>query len=258
MTEKYSYDVHERCVEEMNSSKSNNFWVTFQDAEGKAKVRTWTHPSYGLCFFNGRSTRRGFPISRYSDIEGGHFATVTPITPKTALESYVGNLTKYKNAFAKRCHPHLWGNLQTGYAKFDISEFEKFCNASGEKFETSYDGYGLLGEYLKSTGMTGDNIVTENRYKTTTIKANAPRYGWKNRSHQTGDYTYCVENLQKYLDEKKDFHFSWRSNYDVTVEGKMGRDGIYRAWLSLEYYDCGNGHYYALINANSAVFFEKD
>ena len=89
-------------------------------------------------------------------------------------------------------------------------------------------------------------------YKTTTIKSNKPKVGGYDA------YAECIKNIKSHLDNKEDFVYRWQSGYDVTVEGRVFDDGSYKAWLSLEYRNCGNGHYYLLINDNNAIFAEDD
>lgn len=45
---------------------------------------------------------------------------------------------------------------------------------------------------------------------------------------------------------------------DYTVETKMCKDGVFRAWYSSEYSGCGNGDYYILLNPTQAFFAETD
>jgi len=237
---------------EDNFEKGHTFKVTFFDG-GKATVRTFMNQGE-VYFFKGRATTRGYSIWGYPRIEGGRFASVELVPTPPAIEQYVSNLKKFKRAFTKRAHTNLWKNFQDGYKSFDIEKFKKFVE-NGDYEDSSYGCYKALGDF---PDVSSENIVTENRYKTTTIRANRPQNGRKYRSHMSGDYATCTENIQRHLDNKEDFNYSWRSNYDVTVSGNMCGDSVYRAWLSLEYYDCANGHYYALINSNSAVFLEKD
>ena len=46
-----------------------------------------------------------------------------------------------------------------------------------------------------------------------------------------------------------------RTSYDVSVEYDPGRQ---KAWYSEEYKDCGNGHYYLMLDHSTALFYEND
>jgi len=71
--------------------------------------------------------------------------------------------------------------------------------------------------------------------------------------------SYDLETIRKGFEEKKSFRV-WKngSKRDYSAEGKLGDDGIYRAWFSSEYSGCGNGDYYLLLNPTCAVFMETD
>ena len=46
--------------------------------------------------------------------------------------------------------------------------------------------------------------------------------------------------------------------YDMSVSTKTYENGDKWGWLSMEYKDCGNGHYYLLINDNDFIYTDKD
>ena len=46
-----------------------------------------------------------------------------------------------------------------------------------------------------------------------------------------------------------------RANYDVSFSYCPAK---HKAWYSEEYKDCGNGHYYIALDANTALFVEND
>ena len=49
----------------------------------------------------------------------------------------------------------------------------------------------------------------------------------------------------------------WRGSYDFSV-GVAKRDGNLMGWYSAEYKNCGNGHYYLLLDATHAIYSEDD
>ena len=52
--------------------------------------------------------------------------------------------------------------------------------------------------------------------------------------------------------------FSWRGSYDYSIEIRKDKDGILKGWYSAEYKNCGNGHYYLLLDASHAIYYEDD
>lgn len=68
-----------------------------------------------------------------------------------------------------------------------------------------------------------------------------------------------IEDLKKAIDNKENYRYSQcGTKRDLSVEVKMGNDGIYRAWYSSEYAGCGNGSYYLLLSPTIAGFREDD
>lgn len=52
--------------------------------------------------------------------------------------------------------------------------------------------------------------------------------------------------------------FSWRGSYDYSIEIRKDKDGVLKGWYSAEYKNCGNGHYYLLLDASHAIYYEDD
>ena len=246
--------THNLCIEEIEKIALNSdvrkFKVKYQDGS-RGTLRIFVYSKKYVAYYRGNATARGYDLWNYAMNEKKSFASVEPVQPKTAVQKYCDNMRKFKNAFLNRSNPKLWSNIQDAYSQIDIDTIQSQMEES-DKLNNSYDCYCWLSENYPGSG-----IVKENDYKTTTILANKPS-PWKNNSHLHGEYQTCVENISKHIENKEDFDYTWRANYDIHVSGKNCGDGVYRAWLSREYYNCGNGYYYLLINDNSAVFCEKD
>lgn len=190
-----------------------------------------------VCEFNKRSQTRGKPLLLIG-------ATITKVyREETIEEREVGSLERFKNAFKTMAHPNLWTNYQKGYEQVDIAEFIDFREKNNSPLAWN------ISDYAKTKGIA---IVLENNYKTTTIKSQKPR------GKNIGGYQECLLNIKNHLDNKETFSYFWEGNYWTTVSGKVYDDGVYRAFLSLEYKGTGNGHYYILINDNTALFAEDD
>ena len=203
-----------------------------------------------VCYYAPRKQRYGYYLSNL-------VTKIVAVRGKdvkkelTARERQLKNLKNFKRAFTSNVHPNLWSELQAGYAKLDLDEFDAFV-------ETNWDGdnhdlWRLLGQWAEINDI---ELITENHYKTTTIRSNPA--DWR-RGHGYADYNACVANIERHLENKETFSYHWRSaSYDVSVSGKVRGNGEYAAWLSLEFKGMGNGHYYLLINENTAVFGEDD
>ena len=70
---------------------------------------------------------------------------------------------------------------------------------------------------------------------------------------------YVIDELREAFEQKKEFHAqAGRGRRHLSIEAKVCPDGVYRAWFSSEYWGCGNGCYYLLINPTTAAFGEYD
>ena len=64
------------------------------------------------------------------------------------------------------------------------------------------------------------------------------------------------ERIATALDHKQDYSSGRiHAGYDVTFTYESKKD---KAWYSEEYRNCGNGHYYIALDANTALFVEND
>lgn len=69
---------------------------------------------------------------------------------------------------------------------------------------------------------------------------------------------YVIHRLKEAIENKEDYRYKTYGKRDLSVETKMGEDGVFRAWYSSEYSGCGNGAYYLLLNPTVAGFREDD
>lgn len=197
-------------------------------------------------YFDKGSSRHGRHLKYLVDqIESVKVKKSKQSNKLSGFDREIDNLKKMKKIFTKKLHPNLWSNYRDGYTRLDIDEFIAFYNSDENRNDRfSY----VLDKYRDDHNL---HIINENNYKLTTIKSNPPKY-W------ISGYNDCLANIKNHLDNKEQFGYYWKSNYDVSVHGKLDKDGIYKALLSLEYRGRGNGHYYLLINENQAVFIEDD
>jgi hypothetical protein len=68
---------------------------------------------------------------------------------------------------------------------------------------------------------------------------------------------YVVNNIKQAIRDKVDYRTKWRKNYDNSIHIEHGNNNL-RGWYSEEYKDCGNGHYYYLLDETHALYGEKD
>ena len=68
---------------------------------------------------------------------------------------------------------------------------------------------------------------------------------------------YEVKNIRRAITDKVNYHTSWRKNYDNSISIENSDNNL-RGWYSEEYKNCGNGHYYYLLDETHALYGEKD
>lgn len=68
---------------------------------------------------------------------------------------------------------------------------------------------------------------------------------------------FVVKNIKQAIRDKVDYRTRWRKNYDNSIHIEHGNNKL-RGWYSEEYKNCGNGHYYYLLDATHALYGEKD
>ena len=148
----------------------------------------------------------------------------------TAAEKYISELKKWEKAVEKK-HPNVWNDLLTK----KLTPEKEAILLNDANIKSHFDAW-------KKAGDIGLNRIS--KYKTTTLDA------WRIPEYHKAE-------IKKALDNKGKYSCSWRYKYDCSVEVNATEE-VQRAWFSLEYKDCGNGHYYLLLNDNLAIFAEDD
>lgn len=70
---------------------------------------------------------------------------------------------------------------------------------------------------------------------------------------------YIKEKMQDAFENKKVFSYRQEgTKRDLSIETKLCKDGIFRAWFSSEYSGCANGDYYLIISPSQAIYYERD
>lgn len=155
-----------------------------------------------------------------------------------------------KDAVSYMENSGLWSDIKADLQKFldygydFASEFLDDLN-NGE-YETYKEVYNEDGKYYGK--VKSFEILT----------SLAKKSCWKSIPFNTYERDEIRDCLSKAIDEKKDYAYWWVNGYDNRVEVKLGEDGKMRGWLSCEYRNCGNGHYYLLFDNKHAIFYTDD
>lgn len=211
--------------------------VLLYNPGGRKEVRFGISTSGRLIVMNKRSRRfGGFPPANF-------FENVVQINLSSkkiisGVERYVDDLRKRKRYLDKHCHPNLWKNLRDEAELITEENLKKLL--SDKTTVSRFDAWEVAPKY---------NLPRIESHKAISLKTALGKYY---------DETLIMAQVKSSIDNKKDYERQWRNKYDYSLSLKMCKDGIYRGWLSQEFKNCGNGHYYLLIGYNHAIFCEDD
>lgn len=246
----------------MNLSEKK-IWEKFKARRSNGDVVRCMREENGTVFvFGKRKTRYG---TRYTDeqfekcyviVEGADSALLWEKRVKKALEclnrsglwpdyqTFFENLSKmsYKDReeMKKIDDRRYYTDPETGrYAKRTAAEMEVLWGDYPEKYPFAF-GRDEDGNLFFKTDYIREK--SDARLKTMYFGKHDNRY-----------VKECISNAlaekRRYCSER------YRTSYDVSFEYDPSRN---MAWYSEEYKDCGNGYYYIALDANTALFIEKD
>ena len=241
--------LYQRCAQcqsrNVRYNEAANHWVCSLCGRECEVVEEKEHARFAECSNGGLmrmahgKKRRGYALNTEGiDSMKMRFHKEPDAKKASAAERYANNLRNHAKYIIKNLHPNLWPELRKeaeSITEFALSVLVSAC--ADEK-----DGYGV---WKRAPELGLPHIEG---HKTMTITSCKP-------PDYLGDLS---SRIKECLDKKENFSHHWHSDYDYHVEGKLCDDGAYRAWLSQEFKDCGNGHYWLLISENHAIFCEND
>lgn len=205
------------------------------------KKRLFISINNDVCEYKKGSRRYGYRLYQY-DVE--NWDSVSPIK-KTAdvvkVRNYMTKVVKYLTASG------LWSNIKTDY--------EIILSFSDD----------VLDDIIHSSW-------TEQRDKLQKIAAEMGRdklsfhcdgiiytakKGIKSVNYDAHTKMSDISMVESGIKQGKLYNHRWHKGYDNSVEVKTNGD-IICGWYSEEYKGCGNGHYYLLLDARHAHFYEDD
>ena len=232
-------DNKEQLRDLMEKQKGITSYILWKNEKGETEKRRIAISRYGSLMVLWKR-RRHIGISYESEIselinkELLYFLIQNQKEGKdiTPAEKYISELKKWEKAVSKR-HPNVWDDLITDKNRLTPEKEQILLNDTDIK--GSFDAW-------KKAGEIGLNHIEG--YKTTNLDTwHIPAY------HKAA--------IKDALDNKGQYRCSWRYKYDCSVEVNATEE-VQKAWFSLEFKDCGNGHYYLLLNENLAIFAEDD
>lgn len=67
-----------------------------------------------------------------------------------------------------------------------------------------------------------------------------------------------ISELKTAIENKREYYATHRGNYDYSIRVEPHSNDLVKAFLSAEFKDCANGHYYLLLNENNSIHYEDD
>lgn len=216
-------------------AKNNGEQFNIVYENGKTETKKLFVSDYGnVCEFKKRSSRSGYriPILNIASIE------VKPKTPPIKVcRNNLRLVIKYLSKSG------LWGNMLMG-AKF-------LSMMSDEELLTMRDWdcyHRVMTNELTNKGIAWFSCDCFNSLFNTRIKT---------IRFMSYDRDYQKRRLKESIDNKENLTYRWRNGYDNHYEIHFSED-YSRGWYSEEYKNCGNGHYYYLLDECHVLFGEDD
>lgn len=233
----------------MITSKEYDEWKTFEkkvaiDASGE-KCRLSKEPSGSIFRLAPGKSRRGW---RYAPEQVLPYYTLIKINEAEQWKKSVDKVVKKLTASG------LWPELRIKYINLAKVEYEDLRrmkhiynmlppNTTGKKR--------FFGEMVQKYPFIFDcerGVDTFYLWEYSTPKTKSMYFGKYSNS-------YVKAEIKTAIEEKKSYETMARTSYDVSFRYDPE---LNKAWYSEEYKDCGNGHYYLAIDANTALFAEDD
>jgi hypothetical protein len=225
------------ALEIVKAHDKQTFTITWSNGT-KTKNRLFVSSNGMLCEFKKGCRRWGYPISPYN-IVSIECIVKKVVTPVDIFRRNVKNVIKYLSASG------LWSPmLET--AKVFLTLPDEVLLKANDNWDTYH---ALMNGDLKGYQWFGIDcffhLFTDKAIKTV-------NYDRWSREYDTKAVADHIANKQRYS-------IKWRKGYDNSLELKFEDNCPYhRGWYSEEYKDCGNGHYYFLLDEKHVLFGEND
>lgn len=218
----------------VSSNNGKTFIITYND-NSKSVKRLFISTGNNVCEFGYRSRTRGRVI--YTDNIVNVVVKESNNTEIRLCRNNLKNVIKYLKSSG------LWKPMITGAEYFLSLDDETLLSMR------TWEGYyKVMTTELSDSGVIWFGMdCFANLFKKPIKTANFQSYNRNDLKSRIAD------NLSK----KENMNYAWRKKYDNSIEIKFGEDYA-RGWYSEEYKNCGNGHYYFLLDNCHVLYCEDD
>ena len=225
---------YDSALEIVKANDKQTFKVTWSNGT-TSKQRLFVSSNGMLCEFKKGSRKWGYPFDPYHIVSIE--CIVKKVNPVDIFRRNTKNVIKYLSASG------LWTPM--------LETAKVFLTLTDEELLTAKENWGtynsLMQGKLKDYHWFGCDCFF-NLFENRAIKT--VNYGrWSREADRQ-----LVANA---ITTKTNYHTRWRKGYDNSLEVRFD-NGYARGWYSEEYKDCGNGHYYFLLDETHILFGEND
>ena len=193
-----------------------------------------------LCEYKKGSKRYGYPLHEFDVC---NWSNVTPY--------FVDDLTKVKNFMTKIVNylnkSGLWTNIKKDYEVILAQGDDFLIDLLNSDYTDRRDKLHKLALSLglESLSLHCDEIIY------------SAKKGIKNVNYNKYEKEIVKQIVKDAINNCKRTQHKWRKGYDNSIEIAMHND-VLCGWYCEEYKNCGNGHYYLLLDECHAFFYEHD
>ena len=126
-------------------------------------------------------------------------------------------------------------------------EQEKQQKAVREKFDAYYKERGAKSDFYHFNQLNETKQIISVPYSN----------GGYSKEWQLNYVREIIEQVKAGEPDKHKSH-CWQGGYDHSIEVRKNENGTIYGWYSAEYKGTGNGHYYLLLDAEHAIYYEDD
>lgn len=215
------------------------------------KVRLWYSPYFGaVCILNKRSRTKGHLLENWYD-HYEDWVSLSLVESKD-IDYHKRFCNRAKKALELLSESGLLTDLKDTIIRFfNLSESEQkeFVN---DILKDSYEFWKMCHAIEGEDGKYSWASCAEILIMFT--KKNC----WKSINLHKRDRKYITDKVEDAIKNGKDYSYRWRNGYDNTIDVWIDREGGKHATYSEEYVNCGNGHYYLMLDATHAIHYEDD
>ena len=221
-----------------------NVEIVFADGK-KEKMRLFWSVNGDICKFKKGSRKFGNSVLYFLKIDEVSSIRFVNDKDKTLNEKVSLMVKRTNKAIEYLTHSGLWSSLKSELEYFlkevDVAEFCK--DMESDFYHNVYLQTSAGGKYA---WCAWSSVLHSLYFK-----------GFKSINFDKWSRETNTQLLADRIANKTNYSCRWRNGYDNSIELNFNKEEA-RGWYSEEYKNCGNGHYYFLLDETHAIFAEDD